>query len=185
MVRLTRIFTRSGDDGETWLGNRTRIPKTDPRIHATGDVDELNANIGAVIAVGDVTPEHETWLRRIQNDIFDVGADLSVPITEETGESPLRVTADYVEWLEEACDEANAKLPPLESFISPGGSPTAAQLHVARAVCRRAERSVLHVADVNPNVVRYLNRLSDLLFVLARAVGDDPERLWEPGGRGA
>lgn len=183
MVRLTRIYTRSGDEGETWLGDRTRIAKTDPRIHATGDIDELNAHIGAVIAAESIRAEHETWLRRIQNDLFDVGADLCVPISEETGKSRFRVTADYVQWLERACDEANAELAPLESFIFPGGSATAAQLHITRAVCRRAERGVLEITDVNPEVVRYLNRLSDLLFILARSAGESSERLWEPGRR--
>ena len=182
-VNLTRIYTRLGDDGETHLGDMSRVPKTHPRIEAYGTVDELNAQLGVALALPGLPEPTAGFLRRIQNDLFDVGADISVP---EGGERErLRVRPEQTAWLEEACDEVNDALPPLKSFVLPGGTPAAAQLHVCRTVCRRAERRVIACGDeVNAECVRYLNRLSDLLFILARAVnvaagGGEP--LWEPG----
>jgi cob(I)alamin adenosyltransferase len=169
-VRLTRIYTRGGDKGETSLGDGSRISKLDPRVAAIGDVDELNSLVG--LAGG---------LDRIQNELFDLGADLSVPFEVE---NRLRITAEAVERLEQEIDEANAALPDLKSFVLPGGSERAAQLYLARAVCRRAERSVLAVSDTNPLCAVYLNRLSDLLFVLARAANAEAGvegPLWHPG----
>ena len=180
-VNLTRIYTRLGDGGETHLGDMSRVPKTHPRIEAYGDVDELNAQLGVTLTVAGLPDAYAAWLRRIQNDLFDVGADLAVP-ESPGGRERLRITADQVTWLEGACDEVNATLKPLKSFILPGGSAAAAQLHVCRTVCRRAERRALLVEDANPEVVRYLNRLSDLLFILSRAANDGEEPLWEPGG---
>jgi cob(I)alamin adenosyltransferase len=179
-VNLTRIYTRLGDGGETHLGDMSRVPKTDPRIEAYGEVDELNAHIGLALTVPGLADTHADWLRRIQNDLFDVGADLSVP---EGGERErLRVVAAQTEWLEKACDEANADLPALKSFVLPGGTQAAAVLHVCRTVCRRAERRVVALGDdANPEVARYLNRLSDLLFILSRAANAGDEPLWEPG----
>jgi len=180
-VNLTRIYTRLGDDGETHLGDMSRVAKTHPRIEAYGDVDELNAHLGVLLNVEGVPSAYVPWLRRVQNDLFDVGADLAVPESEESRER-LRVRPAQTAWLEERCDEVNADLPALRSFLLPGGSPAAAQLHVCRTVCRRAERRALRVEDANPEVVRYLNRLSDLLFILSRGAnrgGDEP--LWQPG----
>jgi cob(I)alamin adenosyltransferase len=178
-VNLTRIYTKLGDGGETHLGDMSRVPKTHPRIEAYGDVDELNAHIGVTLALTDVPEQYATWLRRVQNDLFDVGADLSVPHGGER--ERLRVSADQVTWLEGVCDEVNATLQPLRSFVLPGGKPAAAQLHVCRTVCRRAERRALLVEDSNPEVVRYLNRLSDLLFILSRGANGGEEPLWQPG----
>jgi cob(I)alamin adenosyltransferase len=175
-VNLTRIYTKLGDGGETHLGDMSRVPKTHPRIEAYGDVDELNSQIGVALALPDLPAQHGTWLRRIQNELFDVGADLSLPGTER-----LRVAASQIEWLEQVCDEVNAGLKPLKSFVLPGGTHAAAQLHVCRTVCRRAERRALVVEDANPEIVRYLNRLSDLLFILARACNAGDESLWRPG----
>jgi cob(I)alamin adenosyltransferase len=178
-VRLTRIYTRTGDAGETHLGDLSRVSKNDPLVEAYGVVDELNSLVGwAALAATDAR------LARIQNELFDLGADLSVPYEE--GDGKLRVDQPAIDRLEADCDEANEPLPMLKSFILPGGSEAAARLHVARAVCRRAERVVLAAArerTVNPLAPVYLNRLSDLLFVLARAAnagGDEP--LWKPGG---
>jgi cob(I)alamin adenosyltransferase len=184
-VHLSRIYTKAGDKGETHLGDRSRVRKTDPRIEAYGDVDELSSHIGVAVATGDLSEREVRWLRRIQNDLYDVGADLAVPTSDRQGKQRLRIGPEYVEWLEEACDDANADLEPLRSFVLPGGSPGAAQIHVCRTVCRRAERHTLRVEDANPEIVRYLNRLSDLLFILARAAnaGDDP--LWDPGSHAA
>jgi cob(I)alamin adenosyltransferase len=178
-INLTRIYTRVGDTGETDLGNMNRVPKTHARIEAYGAVDELNAQIGFALANPDVPEQYADWLRQIQNDLFDVGADLSVP-PEGDGEQRLRLTADYVKWLEEACDEVNRDLEPLDSFVLPRGTAVVAQLHVCRTVCRRAERRTVAVEDANPEVVRYLNRLSDLLFILSRGVKAGQEPLWEP-----
>jgi cob(I)alamin adenosyltransferase len=182
-VNLTRIYTRLGDGGETHLGDMSRVPKTDPRIEAYGTVDELNAAIGVALALPGLTERFASWLQRVQNDLFDVGADLSVPPGGDR--SRLRVAPEQTAWLESACDEVNAELPNLKSFILPGGSPTAAQLHVCRTVCRRAERRTIACGDdVSPECVRYLNRLSDLLFILSRAANVDAgveEPLWEPG----
>jgi cob(I)alamin adenosyltransferase len=178
-VRLTRIYTRGGDAGETSLGDGSRVSKLDPLVSAYGAVDELNSCVGlAQAAAGD------ELLARIQNELFDLGADLSVPYAE--GDGKLRVVQAQIDRLEADCDEANAALPELRSFVLPGGTELAARLHVARAVCRRAEREVLATAvarPVNPLAVVYLNRLSDLLFILARAAnppGEEP--LWRPGG---
>jgi cob(I)alamin adenosyltransferase len=178
-VNLTRIYTKLGDGGETHLGDMSRVPKTHPRIEAYGDVDELNAQIGVTLALGDLPEPYRDWLRRIQNDLFDVGADLAVPHGGDR--ERLRVDAGQVTWLEGACDEVNATLAPLKSFVLPGGTPAAAQLHVCRTVCRRAERRALLVEDSNPEVVRYLNRLSDLLFILSRGANAGEEPLWQPG----
>jgi len=178
-VNLTRIYTRLGDCGETHLGDMSRVPKTHPRIEAYGDVDELNAQIGVALAIATLPERYGEWLRRVQNDLFDVGADLSVPPGGER--ERLRLHAGQVTWLEQACDEVNATLEPLRSFVLPGGTAAAAQLHVCRTVCRRAERRALLVQDAGPEVVRYLNRLSDLLFILSRGANDGDEPLWEPG----
>jgi cob(I)alamin adenosyltransferase len=182
-VRLTRIYTRGGDRGETSIGDGSRVSKLDGRIEAYGTVDELNATLGGVLA-GDVPSELRPVLERIQNELFDLGADLSVPAGVE---GRLRVEQELVDRLEEDCDRFNAGLPELRSFVLPGGSSAAAGLHVARTVCRRAERETLRVAAehaIGPLVAVYLNRLSDLLFILSRAAnalaGHD-EPLWKPG----
>lgn len=180
-VNLTRIYTRLGDQGETHLGDMSRVPKTHPRIEAYGDVDELNAQIGVAIAVKGLPEAYAAWLRRIQNDLFDVGADLCVPESEGGTRERLRVSPEQVTWLEQRCDEVNATLAPLKSFVLPGGTAAAAHLHVCRTVCRRAERRCLHVERANPEVVRYLNRLSDLLFILSRGANGGDEPLWQPG----
>jgi cob(I)alamin adenosyltransferase len=189
-VNLTKIYTRLGDGGETHLGDMSRVPKTDPRIGAYGTVDELNAQIGVALAIEDLPAQFVEWLRRVQNDLFDVGADISVPEDSarearrrERGErEALRVVPEQVTWLEERCDEVNATLEPLKSFVLPGGTGAAAQLHVCRTVCRRAERGAIACGDrLNPEIVRYLNRLSDLLFILSRAVNRGEEPLWEAG----
>jgi len=164
----------------------SRVPKTHPRIEAYGEVDELNAQIGLALTIADLPAAYARWLRRVQNDLFDVGADLAVPTTGSAGgargeRERLRVQGGQVQWLEEACDEVNDTLEPLKSFVLPGGTPAAAQLHVCRTVCRRAERRALLVEDSNPEVVRYLNRLSDLLFILSRGANGGEEPLWEPG----
>lgn len=182
-VRLTRIYTRGGDAGETSLGDGSRVPKTDPRIEAYGTVDELNSFLGLVLA-GDVPDEFRPWLEQVQNDLFDLGADLSVPLEDERRER-LRMTSAQVERLEEICDLVNERLEPLRSFVLPGGTEAAARLHVARAVCRRAERRAAALAQArgaNPVALAYLNRLSDLLFILARAANaGSHEPLWKPG----
>ena len=182
-VRLTRIYTRGGDEGETSLGDGSRVSKLDCRIGAFGTVDELNSAIGVVLA-GELPDAIREPLVRIQNELFDVGADLSVPWG--VGDR-LRVEQPMIDALEQLCDDFNAELPELRSFVLPGGTEAAARLHVARTICRRAERDVLLGAqevDLNPLVLRYLNRLSDLLFILARAAnasaGQD-EPLWKPG----
>jgi cob(I)alamin adenosyltransferase len=184
-VNLTRIYTRTGDGGETHLGDMSRVPKTDPRIEAYGTVDELNAQLGLALATADVPDQIAGWLRRVQNDLFDVGADLSVPLdagpTKQAGDR-LRLSDTQTRWLEERCDEVNATLEPLKSFLLPGGTPAGAQLHVCRTVCRRAERRAIACGDtVSAECVRYLNRLSDLLFILSRAANGDDEILWTPG----
>ena len=181
-VRLTRIYTRGGDGGQTSLGDGSRVPKTDPRVESYGVVDELNAQLGVVLA-GDLPVHIRRLLERVQNELFDLGADLSVPETGGERER-LRVAASQVEALEAACDELNAELEPLRSFVLPGGTESAARLHLARTVCRRAERHALRVEGANPVALAYLNRLSDLLFILARAANADegiPEPLWKPG----
>jgi cob(I)alamin adenosyltransferase len=178
-VNLTRIYTRLGDDGETHLGDMSRVAKTDPRIAAYGTVDELNAQLGLTLTVEGLQAVHAEWLRRIQNDLFDVGADIAAPVG---GRERLRVIPEQTAWLEERCDEVNAGLAPLKSFVLPGGTPAAASLHMARTVCRRAERLAIACGDqVSREVIRYLNRLSDLFFILSRAANDGDEPLWEPG----
>ena len=181
-VRLTRIYTRGGDRGETSLGDGRRVPKTDPRIEAYGTVDELNSFLGIVLAAPDLSDEFRPWLERVQNDLFDVGADLCVPLADER--ERLRVTQSQVEWLEGLCDRVNERLEPLKSFILPAGGEVASRLHVARAVCRRAERrsvSLAQAQDANPLALAYLNRLSDFLYILARAASQGVEVLWKPG----
>jgi cob(I)alamin adenosyltransferase len=179
-VNLTRIYTKLGDGGETHLGDMSRVPKTHPRIEAYGTVDELNAHIGVVLTSADLPGPYREWLERIQNDLFDVGADISAP--EDPQRERLRVQAGQTEWLEARCDEVNATLTPLKSFVLPGGTPSAALLHVARTVCRRAERLAVACGDdINVEVVRYLNRLSDLLFILSRGANAGREPLWDPG----
>lgn len=194
MVNLTRIYTKTGDDGTTALGDNTRTSKTDPRLTAYADVDEANSAIGVLLALAgdELDPEVRELLGRVQNDLFDVGADLASPLRDDPPWPPLRVTPAYVEDLEAACDRWNATVEPLRSFVLPGGTRSAALLHVARTVTRRAERSVwaareAHGTDVtgglNALTAQYLNRLSDLLFILGRvanlSVGDV---LWKPGG---
>jgi cob(I)alamin adenosyltransferase len=186
-VVLSKIYTRTGDDGTTNLGDMTRTAKTDLRLTAYADVDEANSAIGAALAVGGLPEEIATLLTRVQNDLFDVGADLCTPITRNPEYPPLRVAEEYVTRLEAACDRHNAGLPTLRSFILPAGTPGAALLHVARTVVRRAERSTWAALeeydDMNPLTARYLNRLSDLLFILARtANADRGDVLWKPGG---
>ena len=182
-MRLTRIYTRAGDAGETSLGDGSRVPKTDPRIEAYGTVDELNSFIGLALS-GGLPDEFTQWLEQVQNDLFDVGADLSVPLEDDRRER-LRVTRGQVERLEGLCDLVNGRLEPLKSFVLPGGTEAASRLHVARAVCRRAERRSVALAQagsVNPEALAYLNRLSDLLFILARAANaGSQEPLWRPG----
>jgi len=196
-VNLTRIYTKLGDGGETHLGDMSRVSKLHPRVEAYGTVDELNAVLGVVLLQPGLPEQFAQWLRRVQNDLLDVGADLSVPAPPAAGSDAhdepggarerLRVLPAYTEWLEHACGEVNATLEPLRSFVIPGGTPAGAHLHVARTVCRRAERRAIAVEAANPEVVRYLNRLSDLLFILGRAVnaqerGDQrAEPLWKPG----
>lgn len=179
-VNLTRIYTRLGDKGETHLGDMSRVPKTHPRIEAYGTVDELNAHLGVALVTPGMPEPYVPWLRRIQNDLFDVGADVSVPHGGDR--ERLRVRPEQTAWLEERCDEVNATLRPLRSFVIPGGTPAAAQLHVCRTVCRRAERAAIVCGDeLNDQVVRYLNRLSDLLFILSRGANGPDEPLWQPG----
>ncbi|MGY1608614.1 MULTISPECIES: cob(I)yrinic acid a,c-diamide adenosyltransferase [unclassified Geodermatophilus] len=185
-VRLTRIYTKTGDAGQTHLGDMSRVAKTDPRLVAYADVDEANSVLGVALALGSPSPELVELLRSVQNDLFDVGADLSTPVVPDPAHPPLRVTAAYTERLEAACDAHNEALPALTSFVLPGGTALAALLHQARVVVRRAERSVwaLVAADgerTNPETARYLNRLSDLLFILAREANPDGDVLWEPG----
>ena len=216
-VNLTRIYTKLGDGGETHLGDMSRVSKVHPLVEAYGTVDELNATIGVALLQPGLPEKFAEWLRRVQNDLLDVGADLSVPTEPgslssvpspaasppsapaedpapagEATHGRLRIVPSYTEWLERACDEVNAELEPLRSFVIPGGTPASAHMHICRTVCRRAERRTIAVGeDGNPEVVRYLNRLSDLLFILGRAVnvqagaerGSEP--LWDPGAHGA
>jgi cob(I)alamin adenosyltransferase len=188
MVYLSRIYTRTGDAGDTTLGDGTRVPKTHPRVSAYGQVDELNSLLGVVCATPGLVPKLRGLLRSIQNDLFDLGADLCVPEADIPPPTPpLRVRADQVTRLEHAIDHYNTRLQPLHSFVLPGGSPAAAALHQARTVCRRAEVAVVALAQqepVNPAATQYMNRLSDLLFVLARVCNADgaDDVLWTPGG---
>ncbi|HEX3829945.1 MAG TPA: cob(I)yrinic acid a,c-diamide adenosyltransferase [Sporichthyaceae bacterium] len=186
MVNLTRIYTRTGDDGTTALGDFTRTDKNDPRLVAYADVDEANSAIGVAIALGNLEPEWVALLTRIQNDLFDVGADLCNPIVEKPQYAPLRIAEADVERLEQACDRYNEALPKLRSFILPAGTPGAALLHVARTVSRRAERSAWAAVAAFPETTsklpaKYLNRLSDLLFILGRVANPQGDVLWVPG----
>jgi len=187
-VVLSRIYTKTGDDGTTALGDLSRARKTDPRLAAYADTDEANCAIGMAITLGQLPADITAVLNRVQNELFDVGADLSNPVTDNPAYTPLRVEDSYITALERACDEFNADLPVLRSFILPGGSPAAALLHMARTVVRRAERSTWAALEVygdsmNPLTAKYLNRLSDLLFILARKANESHgDLLWKPGG---
>ena len=188
MVNLTRIYTRTGDDGTTSLGDMSRTGKNDPRLKAYADVDEANCTIGLALSLTTFDEPVRALLVAVQNDLFDVGADLCTPVVENPEHEPLRVTDAYVERLEAACDEYNDQLEPLRSFVLPGGTVGASQLHVARTVVRRAERSTWAALDtyhggMNPLTATYLNRLSDLLFILARLANKDSggDVLWQPG----
>ena len=187
-MNLTRIYTRTGDDGTTALGDMSRVGKNDLRLQAYADTDEANSSLGVALALGDLDPDVVTLLGRVQNDLFDVGADLCTPVVPDPASPPLRVEQAYVDALEAACDEFNERLSALRSFVIPGGTAGAALLHVSRTVVRRAERSTwaaleVHGDSMNPLTSTYLNRLSDLLFILARhanlRAGGDV--LWVPG----
>ena len=191
MVNLTKIYTRTGDDGTTSLGDMSRTGKNDPRLKAYADVDEANCTIGVVLATCEVREDIAAVLLSIQNDLFDVGADLCTPVKDDES-GALRVTAAYIDRLEASCDHYNEGLEPLRSFVLPGGTPAAAQMHVARTVSRRAERSTWAALDayhggMNPLTATYLNRLSDLLFILSRVANQDSvgDILWKPGGTSA
>jgi cob(I)alamin adenosyltransferase len=185
-VHLTRIYTKTGDSGTTNLGDMSRVPKTHPRIGAYADVNEANAVLGVALALGSLSDEVADVLRSVQNDLFDVGADLATPVAADPKYPPLRVTGRQVERLEGWCDEFNARLPKLDSFVLPGGTAGAALLHQATTVVRRAERSTWTLLDAEPEVThtlpaKYLNRLSDLLFILSRIANDGADVLWKPG----
>ncbi|MGB3594307.1 MAG: cob(I)yrinic acid a,c-diamide adenosyltransferase [Ornithinimicrobium sp.] len=201
MVTLSRIYTRTGDDGTTSLGDFSRTTKMDPRLVAYADTDEANSALGIAATSGDVPEAMAAVIRRVQNDLFDVGADLCTPLLEVHEHPPLRVQQQWIEELERDCDLFNEGLPPLRSFILPGGSALASALHLARTITRRAERSTWHAIDtygttaaepeaeggtggVNPLTATYLNRLSDLLFILSRAANaqGSADVLWVPGG---
>jgi cob(I)alamin adenosyltransferase len=187
-VVLSRIYTRTGDDGTTALGDMSRASKTDPRLAAYADTDEANCAIGVAVTMGQLPAEISKLLVRIQNELFDVGADLCNPVAENPAYPPLRIDATYIAGLEQACDQFNEGLPVLRSFVLPGGSAAAALLHVARTVVRRAERSTWaaleeHGDSMNPLTAQYLNRLSDLLFILGRRANEPAgDLLWKPGG---
>lgn len=188
-VVLSRIYTRTGDDGTTALGDGSRAAKTDPRLAAYADVDEVNCAIGVAVTMGGLPADVTSLLITLQNELFDVGSDLCKPVAEQEQGSSLRIDAQYITRLEQACDQYNEGLPVLRSFVLPGGSPGAALLHLARSTVRRAERSAwaaaaAHGATVSPLPARYLNRLSDLLFILARRANEpDGDLLWTPGGK--
>jgi cob(I)alamin adenosyltransferase len=188
MVNLTRIYTKTGDDGTTSLGDMSRTSKNDPRLEAYATVDEANSSIGVVLAMGDIKDDEiKKLLVRIQNDLFDVGADLCTPVADKPVSEPLRVLESQIDYLEKQIDKYNESLQPLRSFVLPSGTPAAALLHVARTVTRRAERDTWHAihafgGGVNPITAKYLNRLSDLLFVLARYANKEiGDQLWVPG----
>lgn len=188
MVNLTRIYTKTGDDGTTSLGDMSRTSKNDPRLEAYATVDEANSSIGVVLAMGDIKDDEiKKLLVRIQNDLFDVGADLCTPVVDKPVSEPLRVLESQIDHLEKQIDKYNESLQPLRSFVLPSGTPAAALLHVARTVTRRAERDTWHAihafgGGVNPITAKYLNRLSDLLFVLARYANKEiGDQLWVPG----
>ena len=188
MVNLTRIYTRTGDGGQTRLGDMSLTTKNDPRLHAYADVDEANAHLGVALALGELEADIVAVLTTIQNDLFDLGADLCTPVVPNPEYPPLRITQEYIDRLEAWCDHYNESLSPLRSFILNGGTPAAAQLHVVRTVVRRAERQAwaahdLYADVMNPLAITYLNRLSDLLFILARyANRANGDVLWVPGG---
>lgn len=186
-VHLTRIYTRTGDDGSTGLSDFSRVAKNDSRLVAYADCDETNAAIGVALAAGAPDDRMRAVLQQIQNDLFDAGADLSTPVVADPEYPPLRVTQDYIDRLEGWCDEFNEPLPALNSFILPGGTVLSAHLHVARTVARRAERAAWQaIADHGDSIgvlpAKYLNRLSDLLFILSRVANPDGDVLWQPGG---
>jgi cob(I)alamin adenosyltransferase len=186
-VHLTRIYTRTGDDGTTALGDMSRVAKTDPRVGAYADCDETNASLGTAIALGELPDEIVTVLQTVQNDLFDVGADLCTPVVPDPKYPPLRVEQAYVDRLEGWCDRFNEALPKLTSFILPGGTRGAALLHQCRTQARRAERSAWQLYEADPEhtnqlAMLYLNRLSDLLFILARVANPHGDVLWKPGG---
>lgn len=186
-VHLTKIYTRTGDDGTTGLADFNRVAKNDPRLVAYADCDETNAVLGLVLTLGAPDPEIATVIRRIQNELFDLGADLATPQQDDPPYPPLRITEDYVDRLEADCDRFNADLPALTSFILPGGTAAAALLHQARTVARRAERSTWALLEADPERTapvtgKYLNRLSDLLFILGRAANPTGDVMWIPGG---
>jgi cob(I)alamin adenosyltransferase len=186
-VHLTRIYTKTGDDGTTALGDMSRTAKTGVRLGAFADVDEANSSLGVVLALGAPAPEVADVLLEVQNDLFDLGADLCTPVVPDPAYPPLRVTADYTARLEAHCDTFNARLDKLSSFVLPGGTPAAALLHVSRTVVRRAERSTWALLEAEPETtnrepVLYLNRLSDLLFILSRTANPGGDVLWQPGG---
>lgn len=186
-VHITRVYTRTGDDGTTGLSDFSRVPKTHPRLVAYADCDEANTAIGLAVSLGAPAEPVRSTLRHIQNDLFDAGADLATPIVENPKYPPLRVTPAYVSRVETWCDEYNADLPKLNSFILPGGTPLGALLHSARAVARRAERSAWAQVELDPDTTsvlpaKYLNRLSDLLFILSRLANPKGDVLWQPGG---
>ncbi|WP_019855216.1 cob(I)yrinic acid a,c-diamide adenosyltransferase [Actinopolyspora mortivallis] len=187
-VHLTKIYTRTGDGGTTRLSDNSVVPKSDARIGAYADVDETNSVIGVALATANLDADIHDILRSVQNDLFDVGADLATPVVEAPEHPPLRVTQDYVDQLESWCDEYNERLGKLNSFILPGGTPGGALLHQARCVARRAERSAWALIDEDPDntnelPAKYLNRLSDLLFILARIANPNGDVLWRPGER--
>ncbi|TPG26208.1 cob(I)yrinic acid a,c-diamide adenosyltransferase [Mycolicibacterium hodleri] len=186
-VHLTRIYTRTGDDGSTGLSDFSRVSKNDPRLEAYADCDETNAALGVAVSMGAPDERLIGVLRQIQNDLFDAGADLSTPVVENPEYPPLRITQDYIDRLEGWCDEFNEPLPALNSFILPGGTALSALLHVARTVARRAERSAWravehHGESTTVLPAKYLNRLSDLLFILCRVANPNGDVLWQPGG---
>jgi cob(I)alamin adenosyltransferase len=186
-VHLTRIYTRTGDDGTTGLSDFSRVSKNDARLVAYADCDEANSAIGVALALGNPGQRLTDVLQQVQNDLFDAGADLSTPVVKNPKHPPLRITQSYIDRLEGWCDEFNEGLPALNSFVLPGGSPLSALLHVARTGVRRAERSAwsaidLHPSDVSALPAKYLNRLSDLLFILCRLANPDGDVLWRPGG---
>ena len=188
-VHLTRIYTRTGDDGTTGLSDFSRVSKNDSRLSAYADCDEANAAIGVAVALGHPDQRILEVLRQIQNDLFDAGADLSTPVVENPEYPPLRIQQTYIDRLEKWCDEFNEPLPALNSFILPGGTPLSALLHVARTVARRAERSAwlaveAHGDSISVLPAKYLNRLSDLLFILSRVANPDGDVLWRPGAQG-
>ncbi|MCH9641575.1 MAG: cob(I)yrinic acid a,c-diamide adenosyltransferase [Actinomycetia bacterium] len=186
-VHLTRIYTRTGDDGTTGLSDFSRVSKNDARLTAYADCDETNAAIGAAVAMGDPNDGILKVLRQIQNDLFDAGADLSTPLVENPEHPALRIQQSYIDRLESWCDEFNEDLPALNSFVLPGGTPLSALLHIARTVARRAERSAWRAIDTHGDSIsvlpaKYLNRLSDLLFILSRVANPQGDVLWRPGG---